>query len=57
MAVEKEEQPRIEPDRGRPDGPIVTKISGDDLDRTIERLSEATAPYFRPGGPLMPDRP
>jgi hypothetical protein len=36
--------------------PIVTKVSGKDIDQAIRRLSEATAPYFRAGGPLMPDQ-
>jgi hypothetical protein len=36
---------------------IVTKISGKDIDLTIDRLSAATASYFRPGGLLMPKEP
>lgn len=44
--------------RSQPDGDvIVTKISGKDMDMTIKRMSLATAPYFRPGGPLMPHKP
>ncbi len=46
---------QTEPQRDDREDPVVTKITGKDLDQTIRRLSEATAPYFRPGGPLMPD--
>jgi hypothetical protein len=38
--------------------PLVTetKVSARDLDRVIRQMSESTAPYFRPGGTLMPNR-
>ncbi len=45
-----------EPDRQERDRPIVTKVSAKDLDQAIRRLSDVTAPYFRSGGPLMPDK-
>lgn len=57
MATRNEDQPNIKPNGDRPDEPIVTKVSGKDLDQTIERLSQATVPYFRPGGALMPEKP
>jgi len=61
MATDKQDRHEPGPDktrRSQPDGDvIVTKISGKDMDLTIKRMSLATAPYFRPGGPLMPKEP
>jgi len=57
MTTNRRNQTQAEPDRFERERPIVTKVSGEDLDQTIKRLSEATAPYFRSGGPLMPDKP
>jgi hypothetical protein len=57
MAANRRNQTQAEPDRSERERPIVTKVSGEDLDQAIKRLSEATAPYFRSGGPLMPDKP
>lgn len=55
---EHEHRGRVGPQNGHDrDGVFVEKISGRDLDLTIDRLSAATAPYFRPGGLLMPREP
>jgi predicted Zn-dependent protease len=44
---------RATPLRAREE-PLVIPVTGADLDRTISRLGAASAPYFRAGGPLMP---
>ncbi len=50
---------KVTPDLGEDERPLVTetKVSARDLDQVIRQMSESTAPYFRPGGTLMPDRP
>ena len=46
------------PGPGEDERPLVTetKVSARDLDQVIRQMSESTAPYFRPGGMLMPNR-
>lgn len=56
MATRKRNPQQAQPGREKREVPIVTKVSGKDVDQAIRRLSEATAPYFRAGGPLMPDQ-
>jgi hypothetical protein len=57
MATGEQNPRRAAPEPVKRERPIVTKVSGKELDQAIRRLSEATAPYFRSGGPLMPDKP
>lgn len=52
-----QETPSIKrPEQEHAGDAVATKVSADDLDRTIDRLNAQTAPYFRPDGPLMRHR-